>query len=52
MIEAFGKTIDDGIFKFCGIDIIKHTYFGAVPTADKETLKSMLSEVKELYANL
>lgn len=52
MIDAFGKTIDDGIFKFCGIDIVKHIYFGAVPTADSETLKSMIGEIKDFYSNL
>lgn len=44
--EALKKTIDDGIFGFCGSKVIMHKYFHAVPYINDQARQSMLGELK------
>lgn len=44
--DAFYKTVDRGIFEFCGFEIKAHRHFGAVPSTDDDTRKGYLAEVK------
>ncbi len=44
--EAMKKTSDAGIFQFCGIKVLQHTFFPAVPYVDDASRKNYLAEVK------
>lgn len=46
MHDSFTKTIDEGIFSFCGIQVIEHKYFGAVPMVSDEDRKAMLRDIE------
>jgi NAD(P)H dehydrogenase (quinone) len=48
MFDAMIKTSDKGIFNFCGIEVIEHKFFAAVPSVDDATRKGYLSEVNSL----
>lgn len=48
MHKAMEKTSDDSIFKFCGIDVIKHVFFGAIPYSTEEDRKKYLKDIKEI----
>ncbi|MGC9120309.1 MAG: NAD(P)H-dependent oxidoreductase [Sulfurihydrogenibium sp.] len=48
MAESLRKTIG-GIFEFCGMSVIHHKLFYAVPYVSDEERKSMLEEVKTLF---
>ncbi len=54
--EAFGmygamtKTCDAGVFAFCGIEVINHTFFPAVPFVDDATRRGYLAEVKAVIS--
>lgn len=39
---------DKAIFEFCGIDVIKHMFFGAVPSSTEEDRKKYLSEIEDV----
>ncbi len=46
MFDAMKKTSDRGIFNFCGLEVVEHRFFAAVPSVDDATRKGYLSEVK------
>jgi NAD(P)H dehydrogenase (quinone) len=46
MIAAIEKTSSEGIFAFCGIEVVARRFFGAVPSVDDATRKKMLDEVE------
>ena len=46
MFDAIRKTSDRGIFNFCGIEVLEHRFFAAVPSTDDVIRKGYLSEVK------
>jgi NAD(P)H dehydrogenase (quinone) len=46
--NSMKQTSDEGIFKFCGFEVIKHTFFGAVPHADDSTRQGYLKEVESI----
>ncbi len=48
MFDAMIKTSDKGIFNFCGIEVIEHKFFAAVPSVDDATRRDYLTEVKTL----
>ena len=51
--SALDKTIDFGDFGFCGMDVIWHKYFYAVPGRPRHELAALLDEAaKELKAVL
>ncbi|OYT15905.1 MAG: NAD(P)H dehydrogenase [Bacteroidetes bacterium 4572_77] len=49
MYESFQKTIDMGIFQFCGMEILAHKYLGGAVASTPEIRESFLNEVAELY---
>jgi NAD(P)H dehydrogenase (quinone) len=52
MQDSIKQTSDDGIFKFCGIEVLGHTFFGAVPYVSEETRKDYLSGVEKIIKEL
>jgi len=48
MFVAMKKTSDTGIHEFCGIHVLAHQFFGAVPYVDDATRKSYLEKVKQI----
>lgn len=48
MHNSMKQTTDMGIFNFCGIKVIDHVFFGAVPYVSDETRKNYLKEVEKL----
>jgi NAD(P)H dehydrogenase (quinone) len=44
--EALRKTIEDGIFGFCGMKVIIHRYFYAAPYVTVQAREKMLEELK------
>ncbi|MBU0548100.1 MAG: NAD(P)H-dependent oxidoreductase [Candidatus Omnitrophica bacterium] len=44
--EALRKTIEDGTFGFCGLKIIMHKYFYAVPYVTDQARQKMLEELQ------
>jgi NAD(P)H dehydrogenase (quinone) len=48
MFVAMKKTSDTGIHEFCGINVLAHQFFGAVPYVDDATRKSYLEKVKRI----
>lgn len=45
MYEAMKKTSDYAIFEFCGMEVLAHQYFGAVPIVDAMTRQHYLEKV-------
>ncbi len=48
MINSLKQTIDDGIFGFCGMEVVLHKYFFGVPATTPEVRAGMLAEAKVL----
>ncbi|HOW58215.1 MAG TPA: NAD(P)H-dependent oxidoreductase [Candidatus Omnitrophota bacterium] len=48
MMKSMKQTIDEESFQFCGMVLIEHKYFGAVPTVTDEERKKMLGEVASM----
>jgi NAD(P)H dehydrogenase (quinone) len=48
MTDALRKTTDEGIFDFCGIEVIDHMFFGDVPNMPEETRGAYLHEISEV----
>ncbi|MBU3217860.1 NAD(P)H-dependent oxidoreductase (plasmid) [Clostridium estertheticum] len=48
MHNSMKQTTDEGIFNFSGIKEVKHTFFGAVPTATDEAREAYLKEVTKI----
>ena len=46
MFRSMGQTIDDGIFRFCGMEVIEHKYLTAIPYVTVEDRKKMLEDLK------
>ena len=47
-LEALKKTIDDGIFGFCGCQVVMHKYFHAVANVTDQARQKMLEELKDI----
>jgi len=52
MFEAMKKTSDLGIYQFCGIEVLDHIFFPAVPYVDDSIRKEYLMKVKEVISRL
>ncbi|MCX7921349.1 MAG: NAD(P)H-dependent oxidoreductase [Clostridia bacterium] len=52
MLDTMHKILAQGIFEFCGIEVVSYQYFGAVPLVDDSTRKGMLAEVKTIMSNI
>lgn len=48
MHKSMEQTSDEAIFKFCGVEVIKHVFFGAIPFSTEENRAQYLEEVKEI----
>lgn len=48
MDEALLHTMDIGTFEFCGMKMLGHKFFYAVPTVDDAARKAMLAEAETL----
>ncbi len=46
--DAMRKTTDRGIFEFCGMEVVRHSYLCAVHEADEAARRVMLEEVAEI----
>lgn len=45
MNDAFIKTVDTGIFEFCGIEVKEHIFLGAIPMIDENQGKEILESI-------
>lgn len=52
MYNALNMTTDNGIFDFCGIEVVGHQYFDSVPAITDADRKNMLVQVQELIKKL
>ncbi len=52
MYHALTMTSDTGIFDFCGIEVVRHTFFSSVPSVDDATRKQYLEDVRTTVASL
>jgi NAD(P)H dehydrogenase (quinone) len=52
MLDSIRKTIDGGIFRFCGIEVLEHRFFMGVPIATPAEREKMLSEVRDIARSL
>ena len=49
-IKSMEQIIDNETFRFCGMEMVGHKYFGSVPTVTVEERKKMLEEVAAVAA--
>ncbi len=52
MLQSMSQTIDEGIFKFCAMELLGHRAFGEVPSTTPENRAKMLAEVNQMAAML
>jgi NAD(P)H dehydrogenase (quinone) len=52
MFDALKKTSDTGIYGFCGLEVLSHHFFGAVPYVKDETRKDYLATVQKVIESL
>jgi NAD(P)H dehydrogenase (quinone) len=52
MLDSIRTTIDNGIFRFCGIEVLEHRFFIGVPIATPAERKMMLAEVRDIARSL
>lgn len=45
MFDALNKTIDSGIFEFCGVKVKEHIFLGGIPSVDKEEGKKIIDNI-------
>jgi NAD(P)H dehydrogenase (quinone) len=48
MSNAMHLTSDAAIYQFCGIEVLEHIFFSAVPYVDDATRKAYLEQAKEV----
>lgn len=52
MFKSMEQTIDEGIFKFCGMEILAHKYFCDVLSLNDAGKKKVLDDVKALASRV
>lgn len=52
MIENIRQTIDGGIFRFCGFQVLEHRFFVGVPISTPAERSLMLEEVRGIARSL
>ena len=52
MQDAIKMTEDQGIFKFCGMEILNHQFFGAVPYVENSAREKWLESVAAIFKGL
>jgi NAD(P)H dehydrogenase (quinone) len=45
MFDALNKTIDSGIFEFCGMSVKEHIFLGGIPYINKEEGEKIIDDV-------
>lgn len=45
MLDSMKQTCDEGIFKFCGMKVMKHVFFGSASNLEKEMINEYLKAV-------
>jgi NAD(P)H dehydrogenase (quinone) len=48
MHKSMKQTTDGAIFEFCGMEVVKHVFFGDVPSSTPEDRTKYLGQVEEL----
>ncbi|MBF0539553.1 MAG: NAD(P)H-dependent oxidoreductase, partial [Nitrospirae bacterium] len=48
MFSSLDKTTNDGIYRFCAMEVIDHKYFCAVPYVTQQERVAMLAEVRNI----
>ena len=48
MFDAMRKTSDTGIYEFCGVKVLAHQFFGALPYVDDAARKGYLEKVRQI----
>ncbi|WP_026690329.1 NAD(P)H-dependent oxidoreductase [Alteribacter aurantiacus] len=51
MHERVVRLTDDAIFRFCGLELVSHTFFGGVLVCSDEERKKMMAQTKEIAAS-
>ena len=52
MLESISRTIDGGVFRFCGMEVLHHRYFTGVTAATADERAQMLEEVRRIARSL
>lgn len=52
MFKSLHQTSDDGIYRFCGLEVAAHPIFPAVPYVDEATRRGYLDEVRRILTAL
>ncbi|HPI92518.1 MAG TPA: NAD(P)H-dependent oxidoreductase [Deltaproteobacteria bacterium] len=52
MLESIRQTIDGGVFRFCGIQVLEHKFFIGVPMSTPAERTLMLDEVRAVAREL
>ncbi|RME08506.1 MAG: hypothetical protein D6804_07335 [Aquificota bacterium] len=47
MEECLIKTTDTGIFKFCGVEVLRHLFLYSVPYITEDERKAMLEMIRK-----
>ena len=50
MSDAMRKTSDEGIFQFCGMKVLDHIFYGAVPSVEDEVRNGYLEDFRKRVA--
>ncbi|MCG6553729.1 MAG: NAD(P)H-dependent oxidoreductase [Candidatus Magnetominusculus sp. LBB02] len=48
MFNSILQTSDDGIYRFCGLEVLKHIFFTSIPYITDTARAEMLNEVKAI----
>ncbi|MEY8353530.1 NAD(P)H-dependent oxidoreductase [Lachnospiraceae bacterium 54-53] len=52
MHHSMEQITDQGIFSFCGVQEVRHTFYGSVPYATEDARKDYLKEVANIVKNV
>lgn len=48
MHHSMKQTTDSAIFEYCGIEVLEHLFFGAIPSSTDEEREQYLTEIKSI----
>lgn len=49
MLDSMKQTTDEGIFKFCGMEVVEHRFFGHLDAASKAEREGHVEVLKMIY---
>ncbi len=49
MIDSMKQTCDNGIFSFCGMEVVEHRFFGNVLVVSEEERRKNIDMLKQVY---